>query len=189
MIVHHHVRLTPYNFAAIAPSVASVYVDCFAQEPWCEIFEPSEVLATFQRMLAIKDVVFLVAQANEGHILGATISFPLEHHKEVTRALINRGRAAAGATMYCSELFVSPKHQARGVGGRLFDTATGIAMGMGYAHRVLRTSAEHERLLRFYAARGYVAVTNMTCSSRKRHQDGQIGIESDVRTVLEQLDS
>ncbi len=175
------VRVTSKDFGAYARRVAAVYVRCFSEEPWSEVFEADEVAGDMDRKLALSDSILLVAE--EGYsVLGATLLYPLQFNQAVAQIV-----PLAGA-MYCEELFVSSSHHRRGIGGRLFDTATGISMAMGYERRVLRTAVDHERAKRFYINRGYRPVGAMQCRSLKR-VGGAVQEARDSRVVMVQESS
>jgi GNAT superfamily N-acetyltransferase len=174
-------QVTRVNFDRYAATLAAMYVQCFAEAPWNEVFHPEAVALDFEEALKVTDSILLVAEDAEG-VLGATLLYPLQNNDAVTN-LVGETKA-----MYCQELFVSKTHQCRGIGGRLFDTATGIAMGLGYNRRVLRTSANHESANRFYLSRGYRKVGSMECVSAKL-KDGIVAQEADYRVVLLQDNS
>ncbi len=54
------------------------------------------------------------------------------------------------------QLFVSPEHEAEGVGRQLLDYAEGYAIYEGAARLRVIVSEEDERALRFYRGRGFV---------------------------------
>ncbi|MES2999744.1 MAG: GNAT family N-acetyltransferase [Pseudomonadota bacterium] len=157
----HQVAL--HDFHRVAERVAAVYIQCFSEEPWNEVFQAGEVIERMQKMLTFQDAILLVATHGED-ILGTTVLYPLHYNAAVSA---NVGADHLGA-MYCEELFVSRTYHRRGIGGRLFDTATGISMALGYACRILRTGADHEQAKRFYMSRGYRQIGVMQCRSRKR---------------------
>lgn len=175
--LHVH-RLTPRSYDAVANDLVSVYVDCFAQPPWNEVFQPEVVLEDLRKSIELEDAIFLVAEDANG-VLGGTVLYPLRFNEEVAD-IVGSIRA-----MYCEELFVASTHHRRGIGGRLFDTATGISMALGYEQRVLRTGVNHERAKRFYASRGYRPVGSMPCRSLKRTH-GDVREEFDTRVVMVQ---
>lgn len=172
----HHVKQS--DFGEIADRLAAVYVSCFAAEPWYEVFQPQEVITRMREVLGFESAVLLVAA--EAHaMVGATLHYPLHYNKD----MVTRVASAPGATMYCEELFVAASHRRSGIGGRLFDTAVGMSMAMGFQRRVLRTSAEYEQAKRFYASRNFRVVDTMQCRSLKR-VGGQLQHALDSRVVM-----
>lgn len=171
-------RVRRREFAEVAARLASVYVECFASAPWSEVFLEHEVIQRVETVLDFDDSVLLIARSAE-QVLGATMHYPLRYNAEVLQTV---GQAHADA-MYCEELFVTASCQRRGVGGRLFDVATGMAMAMGYATHVLRTASDYDQALRFYGARGYRRVGQMQCRSRKRN-GGSVQSVVESRVVL-----
>lgn len=174
------IHVSPANYDRWAESLAGAYVRCFAQAPWHEVFDPQEVENRLRHALTLDDAVFLAAVGSH-HALGATLFYPLQYQARVS-ALVRLDHA-----MYCEELFVTPDHQRKGIGGWLFDAATRITSAKGYHRRVLRTSLKAEGLKRFYASRGYRAVAYMQCSSLKQ-LDGCNRIADDTRVVMMQGD-
>jgi GNAT superfamily N-acetyltransferase len=60
------------------------------------------------------------------------------------------------ASVRVDQLFVSPEHEAEGVGRQLLDYAEGYAIYAGAAKLRVIVSAEDERAVRFYRGRGFV---------------------------------
>jgi GNAT superfamily N-acetyltransferase len=60
------------------------------------------------------------------------------------------------AIVRVDQLFVSPEHEAEGVGRQLLDYAEGYAIYEGAARLRVIVSEEDERALRFYRGRGFV---------------------------------
>ncbi len=60
------------------------------------------------------------------------------------------------ARVRVDQLFVSPEHEAEGVGRQLLDYAEGYAIYAGAAKLRVIVSAEDERAVRFYRGRGFV---------------------------------
>jgi GNAT superfamily N-acetyltransferase len=60
------------------------------------------------------------------------------------------------ASVRVDQLFVSPEHEAEGVGRQLLDYAEGYAIYEGAATLRVIVSEEDERALRFYRGRGFV---------------------------------
>lgn len=155
-------RVRSEEFDEVAEPLAAVYVKCFASAPWYEVFQPEEVIARMREVLAFDDSVLVVAVSG-GSVLGGTVLYPLHYN----RAMWAVASAGCSGAMYCEELFVSGEHHRRGVGGRMFDTATGICVALGYDVFVLRTGVTHEEAKRFYASRGYTSIALMECYSKR----------------------
>jgi GNAT superfamily N-acetyltransferase len=170
------VRVTPSGFGQYASSLSSVYAECFAEDPWNEVHDPKEVAEELAEALSVRDSIMLVAKDSD-RVLGATLLYPLQFNQSMA-SIFDLSKA-----MYCQELFVAGSHQGRGVGGRLFDTATGIVMALGYERTVLRTSESHERAKRFYLSRDYQPVGVMQCRSWKR-VGTVVREECDTRVVM-----
>lgn len=174
------VPLTATTYDQWALELATVYVQCFAQAPWYEVFDPNAVASRLYQALTLDDAVLLAA-VDPNRAVGATLFYPLQNHRDVS-SIVKLERA-----MYCDELFIAPEHQRKGIGSRLFDTATGMTIAKGYRHRVLRTSQQAPDLQHFYASRGYESVAKMKCTSLKRI-DGHTRTEEDIRVIMVQGD-
>lgn len=171
-------RVTSEDFDEVAEPLAAVYVKCFASAPWYEVFQPENVIARMREVLTFDDSVLVVAESGD-RVLGGTLLYPLHYNKAMSAV----SSAECSGAMYCEELFVSGEHHRRGVGGRLFDTATGICLALGYDVVALRTGVAHEEAKRFYASRGYTPIALMECHSR-RCVHGAVQDTTDVRVVM-----
>jgi predicted N-acetyltransferase YhbS len=171
-------RVTSQEFGDLAERVAAVYVECFAAEPWNEVFSAEEVTARLQEVLMFNDSILLVARG-KGEVFGATLHYPLHYNKQVSHAVAPEHLGA----MYCEELFVSRTHHRRGIGGRLFDIATGVSMALGYERRILRTAPDYVPTVRFYTSRGYRPIGFTQCRSKKR-VGGDVKVQVDSRVVM-----
>ena len=64
--------------------------------------------------------------------------------------------AEAGGAVRVDQLFVSPEHEAEGIGRQLFEHAEGYAISQGAPALQVVVSSEDRRALEFYLGRGFV---------------------------------
>jgi GNAT superfamily N-acetyltransferase len=62
----------------------------------------------------------------------------------------------AGSALRVDQLFVSPEHEAQGVGTQLLEYVEGFAIAEGADTLAIVVEAENARARRFYAGRGFV---------------------------------
>ena len=64
----------------------------------------------------------------------------------------------AGVAICVDQLFVSPEHEAEGIGRQLLEWAEGYAIAQGAAKLQVVVEAENRRALEFYRGRGFTPV-------------------------------
>ena len=62
-----------------------------------------------------------------------------------------------GGTIRVDQLFVSPEHEAEGVGTQLLEYVEGFAISQGAARLRVVVEQDNDRARRFYAGRGFAA--------------------------------
>lgn len=132
------------------PAVINLYQACFAEPPWYEVFDPTELEQEYLDYLEMPDAVFLVAEAPSG-IIGCTLGFDIGRKPDV-RGLA--GRFWEGS-FYLAELFVDMAKRHQGVAHRLVRERFEQAKIRGYVRAVVRTSVDQPIIRGIYGKLGF----------------------------------
>jgi GNAT superfamily N-acetyltransferase len=130
------IKLNKNTSKEIINQLVKLYINCFAEPPWYELFIQEEVNANFWEILILKNNIILAATDHYDQIIGATIYFPLCNKNEVLDVVGKKYKSA----IYCAELFVHKDKRKHGVASALVGEAHEIAIEMGYKQVILRTS-------------------------------------------------
>jgi GNAT superfamily N-acetyltransferase len=65
-----------------------------------------------------------------------------------------------GASLRVDQLFVSPEHEAEGVGTQLLEYVEGFAISQGAARLRIVVERDNDRARRFYVGRGFAVVSD-----------------------------
>lgn len=162
------------------PQIATLYVRCFAEPPWNEVFDASEVEKDFRDCLGWKDGVFIVGcDDRSGDIAGAAMGFALERHE----GLPDEIRKCEQGAFYIAEIFVDSAHRARGVAGRMTEELIAGARVRGFKRGVVRTSIHQLIIQKMFQKTGFLIVARQSVASTKSTGESTC-VESDERIIL-----
>jgi GNAT superfamily N-acetyltransferase len=160
--------------------LASLYSNCFAEEPWHEYFLPLEVEKIFAEINDWPETIFLVAYENEVPI-GAVIGFDLNRKEDVQALIINHEFDVEGI-FYLAELFVRFDKRHQGIGRKLIKALIKKATSEGYKHTALRTSL-WPRLIDLYSKIGFKIIAEQQVTTCKLVGEERIN-QSDTRIIM-----
>ncbi|NBS41314.1 GNAT family N-acetyltransferase [bacterium] len=159
----------------------ALYVACFREPPWLEVFAPEEVRADFDAILSWPEAIFLVAVDDLGAVIGAGIGFGVCRKADVCRLLPD---ASMRQSFYVAELFVDPSSRTRGVCRSLTAGLIDRAAAAGFLALSVRTSVDQLAIRHlFVGTLGYREVATEEVLSRKL-VDGRIVDVPDTRVVM-----
>ena len=135
--------------------VLDLYCSAFAEAPYCEVHQPSDVEQhTWRRYVQHG----LVVAEHQDHVVGFACALPLSAHPDpaipafVAAQPDFDGRPAE--TVYMAELAVSPAARGLGLGARLVDARLVWSRERGLHWFVMRTDPEQSLSARIYKRRG-----------------------------------
>lgn len=131
----------------------ALYIACFREPPWYEVFTPEEVGADFATILSYPETVFLVAVDGDGRVLGAAIGFDVRHKSDVWERL----PYTTASTFYLAEVFVDLEARGHGTCQWLLRAASDAAAKKGFEKISARTSV-NQPIIR------HVLVEKMGCA-------------------------
>ncbi|NQV12570.1 GNAT family N-acetyltransferase [Candidatus Uhrbacteria bacterium] len=161
-----------------ARAVAYLFVACFAEAPWFERFDVSEMEAEFVEMARGHNSVIMVADA-DGQVVGCSAGFPMVEKADVME-LIEGGAAQA---FYLAELFVNSQYRRQGIARKLVNARGERAVELGYTEAVVRTSEDQTIIRKLYAGLGFQIVATQDVESLK-FIDGIEVMVPDRRVIL-----
>ncbi len=157
-----------------------IYIACFREWPWCEVFASDEVRSDFATILSWPETVFLVIEDGDGKPFGAAIGFGV-HRKSDVRDLLPH---AMHASFYLAEVFVDSEARGHGSCGWLLRVLSATAAKNGYAMLSARTSVNQPIIQ-------HVMVDDLGCSIVGREEvvsrkiiDGEIVDAPDTRVLM-----
>lgn len=119
-----------------AEALVRMYIECFAEEPWFEIFTEEEVGEWLNEVINYERSLFLLC-SNRNCALGALFAFPLKYKPDVADFI---PAIIPSQTIYIAEVFVDKRYRNKGVATALQDECLARARDMGFEHAVLRTN-------------------------------------------------
>ncbi|MBI2551236.1 GNAT family N-acetyltransferase [Candidatus Uhrbacteria bacterium] len=144
-----NVRIRPFE-ESDKPILADLYVRCFAEPPWYEVFTPEEVMADIDAVRSYPESILFVAE-EENRPIGAAWGFSIVRSASVFRLLSD---AHDRHSFYHSELFVDPHARSRGVARQLVSHMLLEARDRGFNRGSVRTSVDQAIVQRLYL-KGY----------------------------------
>jgi len=145
-----------------APRVAQIYCNCFAENPWFELFEPAEVITEFNDMNTWANCIILVAE-RDGVVIGGTVGYPFSRRDDIAPLLPE----PVDNAFYYAELFVDGAFRNNGVATKLVLEREEYVRQMGYENAVVRTSTDQPIILEIYYPRGFKLVAEQDVISTK----------------------
>ncbi len=115
-----------------------LYQTCFAEPPWNERFDEGELRAEFMEKLSWPDAIFLVAEDDDGQVIGGALGFHVCRKPDVCERIPDVDRNS----FYVAELFVDPDARVRGVCRKMNSALLELARRFGYSRASVRTSVE-----------------------------------------------
>ena len=119
-------------------SLARMYISCFAEPPWNEVFTEAEVEKWFDEMLGYSKNIVLVFENGEGSIDGATFNFPVVFKGDILEFL--PAGFSPDKVCYLAEMFVNPKKRRAGIAKQLHQERLRIAGAEGFRAAIHRTN-------------------------------------------------
>ncbi len=173
-------NIRPYRPEDLEVLIA-LYIVCFREPPWLEVFTPEEMRADFETILSWSETIFLVSEDDAGKVIGAGIGFHVCRKADVCRLLPN---AAMRQSFYVAELFVDSSSRMRGVCHSLVAGLIDRAIMAGFCALCVRTSVDQLAIRRlFVGSRGCKEISTEEVVSRKLI-DGAIVNVPDTRVVM-----
>lgn len=158
----------------------ALYIACFREPPWYEVFTPKEVREDFAKILLWPETVFLVAIDGDGRVLGAAIGFDVRRKSDVWERL----PYTTASTFYLAEVFVDPEARGHGTCQWLLRTASDAAAKKGFEKISARTSVNQPIIQHVLVERmGCTVVGTEEVVSRKLVGD-QIVDAPDTRVLM-----
>lgn len=117
--------------------LVSMYMACFAEPPWNEIFTEEEIWAWFVEMMSFQRKIVLVYEIN-GKAVGSTFNFPVANKIDVLEFLPRE--YSPEETCYLAEMFVDPGLRRQGIAKKLHEERLRIATAMGFVAAIQRTN-------------------------------------------------
>lgn len=157
-----------------------LYIACFREPPWNEVFTPEEVLADFTTILSRPETVFLVAVDREERVVAAAIGFHVCRKPDVWERLPRAMRNA----FYLAEVFVDPASRQRGVCASLMRTLCSHASADGATEICARTSVNQSIIKHVMVDRLGCAVVGTEDVVSRKVMDGETVDASDTRILM-----
>lgn len=165
---------------ADATSAAELYCQCFAEEPWFEVFDPEVVAREFIEMLEWDDSILLVCR-NGGRVVGMTVGYAMWRRQDIRDAI---GVSSIDESdYYFAELFVHPDFRGEDMASLLWAARTKIARQEGFSRATGRTSEKQSIIIEMYLRRGFKIVAKQNVTSSKV-LGGKKEEVSDPRVIL-----
>lgn len=169
-------RVTLEDLDVLAP----LYVACFAEPPWYEVFDAAAVRAEFEEMLAWAEIQFWVAVDADGRVIGAGIGFNVCRKNDVHERLPPPLRNS----FYVAELFVDPQSRTRGVCRAMTTMMIEAAKESGFTSASVRTSVDQQVIRHlFVGSLGYEVIGTEEVVSDK-FLDGAMVRVPDTRVLM-----
>ncbi len=158
----------------------SLYILCFREPPWLEVFTTEEVRADFAEILSWPEAVFLVAVDEDEKVVGAGIGFHVCRKADVWKLLPPSMRNS----FYIAELFVDSTSRTRGACRALTNGLIGEARPAGFRTLSVRTSVDQLAIRHLFVDKlGCAEVATEGVVSRKLI-DGAIVEVPDTRVLM-----
>lgn len=164
------------------PEIAALFVCCFSEPPWNEVFDALAVERDMLRdYLNWMEAVFIVGKDGpDGKVLGAAIGFGIERYNELPSDISARERGA----FYIAEIFVHPGHRREGIASAMTKALLLAAQQeRGFTRGVVRTSISQPIIQKMFQDVGFVIVGRQLVSSTKL-VDGVTRVVPDERVIL-----
>ncbi len=159
--------------------IIDLYQSCFAEPPWHERFDPSELEANFEEMLCWPDTRFLVF-IQDKRAVAATIGFHVSRKPDVLKLLDSIDQSS----FYAAELFVDPNKRKRGVCTKLLESLLSLGVEQGFTRVSARTSTAQSIIQHLFLERlGCKVVSRQDVVSTK-WLDGKELLVPDQRIIM-----
>jgi len=136
--------------SAFEMELARIYIECFAEPPWNEVFSEAEVVEWFREMLGNPSSLGLVFWQNR-EVGGALFAIPVSEKPDVVEFLGDR--CAPEECLYIAEVFVAKRFRRHGIGTALQTAALESAKERGFRFVSERTNFQLEDVLADPASR------------------------------------
>lgn len=174
----------PHSIRPIRPEdlerLVALYVLCFREPPWLEVFLPEEVREDFAKILSYPETVFLVAVDGDGRVIGAAIGFDVRRKADVWERL----PYTPAPTFYLAEVFVDPEARGHRTCKWLLRSMSDAAAKKGFAKLAARTSVNQPIIRHVLVDRMECAVVGTEEVVSRKEVDGQIVDAPDTRVLM-----
>ncbi len=161
-------------------ALIALYISCFREPPWYEVFTSDEVRTDFMEILSWPETVFLVIENGDGKPFGAAIGFGVHRKPDVRDLLPHKMHVS----FYLAEVFVDPTAREHGSCQWLLRVLSATAAANGYRNISARTSVNQPIIRHVMVDKlGCVIVGTEEVVSRKC-VDGVIIDAADTRILM-----
>jgi hypothetical protein len=161
------------------PILIAMYISCFAEEPWFEVFAPKDVESYFNHILGTSHSLFFVI-CEEGMPIGAAMGFPVVAKPEVMTDLPEEDRDS----FYVAEIFIDPTRRNRLFSLRVTSELLNASRRHAFTRYSVRTSINQPRILWLFTDHFEAKeVARQDVMSLKRI-DGEMCEMSDARVLM-----
>lgn len=157
-----------------------LYILCFREPPWLEIFLPEEVREDFAKILSYPETVFLVAVDGDGRVIGAAIGFDVRRKADVWERL----PYTPAPTFYLAEVFVDPEARGNRTCQWLLRSMSDAAAKKGFAKLAARTSVNQPIIQHVLVDRMECAVVGTEEVVSRKVIDGEVVDAPDTRVLM-----
>ena len=173
------------------PILIGMYIACFAEAPWLEVFTPEEVREDFEHILAMKQNVFLVVcqtpplasspcQGGTEGVLGAAIGFPVAEKPPVQADLPTEDRES----FYVAEIFVDRSRRNRLLSLAVTTQLLAAARAIGFDRYSVRTSIDQPRIIRLFTDHFEATEVGRQEVTSMKNIDGAMREMPDTRVIM-----
>lgn len=159
--------------------LASLYIACFAEPPWNEVFSEVEVVEWFREMLGNPLSLGLVFWQNR-EVGGALFAIPVSEKPDVVELL--GGRCAPEECLYIAEVFVAKRFRRHGIGTALQAAALESARERSFRFVSERTNF-NSKMCSLIQRAGFETVATQRVASRKFIRGRKV-MRSDERGIF-----
>lgn len=165
--------------------LAKLYEDCFAEEPWCEVFAPGEAVTWLREMIRYQDNISLGWEVYfKRRIVGALFAFPVSFKNDVAAFLPESLKPED--VIYIAEAFVKKSFRNKGIATKLHDECLVIAKRRGFSHAIARTNLA-SKMYPIFEAKGYSVIGMQEVVSNKRVGDRIVPVPDERGIFLRSL--
>jgi hypothetical protein len=128
--------------------VTELYCQCFAEPPWHERFDPTELRQSFEELVAWPEAIFLVGCQDDVVVAGA-IGYATCRKRDISELVGDKDRAG----FYVAELFVDSSMRKRGICARMNTMLLRLAWDFGFRRCSVRTSIDQPVIQRLFVGK------------------------------------
>jgi GNAT superfamily N-acetyltransferase len=161
------------------PQLVTLYQNCFAEPPWFEAFDTTELLADFKEILSWPDAIFLACEI-DGRIVGGATGFSVARKRDILECISYEYITG----FYFADIFVNASLRNGGIGKKLVEARLQHARKLGFTHGIVRTSVQQPIVQHLYIDEfGYKIVATQETLSTKV-VNGVTQVAPDTRVIM-----